>query len=161
MSIRCKVTIFKFWFYFKGFLIWRCWFTLKCWSRWNTYNILVMVSDSNRVQNFLYRTVAWVKMSLFLELMSDHLCILIIKKDTLILGKGLKQGLNDTVLTAESEYSINFSRSHSKFCLGCIIMGATFFYVLCYRNISIQSKRFWDEKILLLLKKFFRRFLSQ
>ena len=45
----------------------------------NTY-IVVMVLDSIRVQNFHYLTVAWVKMSLFLELMWAHLCIFIIKK---------------------------------------------------------------------------------
>ena len=51
----------------------------------NTY-IVVMVLDSIRVQNFHYLTVAWVKMSLFLELMWAHLCIFIIKKifDSLI-----------------------------------------------------------------------------
>ena len=38
-------------------------------------------------------------------------------KDILILGKGLTQGLDDTTLTAEAQYSINFSRSSRKFCL--------------------------------------------
>ena len=33
------------------------------------------------------------------------------KKDILILGKGTTQGLDDTSLTAEAQYSINFSRS--------------------------------------------------
>ena len=32
------------------------------------------------------------------------------KKDILILGKGPIHGLDDTVLTAEAQYSINFSR---------------------------------------------------
>ena len=31
-------------------------------------------------------------------------------KNNLILGKGPKQGLDDTTLTAEAQYSINFSR---------------------------------------------------
>ena len=35
----------------------------------------------------------------------------------LALGKGLTQGLDDTTLTAEAQYSINFSRSNGKFCL--------------------------------------------
>ena len=39
------------------------------------------------------------------------------KKDILILGKGPTQGLDNTMLTAEAQYSINFSRSNSKFCL--------------------------------------------
>ena len=48
-----------------------------------------MVLDSIRVQNFHNLTVAWLKMSLFVELIRAHLYILIIKnKDILILGKG-------------------------------------------------------------------------
>ena len=39
------------------------------------------------------------------------------KKDTLILGKGSTQGLDDITLTAEAQYSINFARSNRKFCL--------------------------------------------
>ena len=38
-------------------------------------------------------------------------------KDMLILGKGSTQGLDNTTLTAEAEYSLNFSRSQRKFCL--------------------------------------------
>ena len=38
-------------------------------------------------------------------------------KDILILGKRQKQGLDNTTLTAEAEYFINFSRSKRKFCL--------------------------------------------
>ena len=36
-------------------------------------------------------------------------------KDTLVLCKRPTQGLDDTTLTAEAEYSINFSRSQGKF----------------------------------------------
>ena len=39
------------------------------------------------------------------------------EKDILILGTGLTQGLYDTTLTAQAQYSINFSRSNRKFCL--------------------------------------------
>ena len=38
------------------------------------------------------------------------------KKDILILGKGLTQGLEHT-LTAEKIYSINFTVARKKFCL--------------------------------------------
>ena len=38
-------------------------------------------------------------------------------KDILILGKGPTQGLDNTTLTAEEEYSITFSRSQRTFCL--------------------------------------------
>ena len=37
------------------------------------------------------------------------------KKDILILGIGPKKVLNDTTLTAEVHYLINFSRSNRKF----------------------------------------------
>ena len=39
------------------------------------------------------------------------------KKDILILGKGPTDGLDDTTLTAEKEYSINFTEQQKKFCL--------------------------------------------
>ena len=39
------------------------------------------------------------------------------KKDILILVIGPTHGLDDTTLTAEAQYSINFSRSNSNFCL--------------------------------------------
>ena len=39
------------------------------------------------------------------------------EKDILILGKCLIQGLNDTMLTAETQYLINFRRANIKFCL--------------------------------------------
>ena len=40
------------------------------------------------------------------------------KKDILILdNKGPTRGLDDTTLTTEKEYSINFSEQHKKFCL--------------------------------------------
>ena len=37
-------------------------------------------------------------------------------KDILILGKGTAQGLNDTMLTAETQYWINFTSPNKKFC---------------------------------------------
>ena len=39
------------------------------------------------------------------------------KKDILILGKGPTQGLDGTKLTAEKLYSINFTKTNTKFCL--------------------------------------------
>ena len=39
------------------------------------------------------------------------------KKDILILGKGPTDGLHDTTLTAEKEYSLNFTEQQNKFCL--------------------------------------------
>ena len=77
-------------------------------------------------------------------------------KDILILGKGKAQGLDNVTLTAEVEYSINFSRSQKMFCLSLYYNGSnSFFFVnatkihqfkakcsetkrysLCLRNIS-------------------------
>ena len=39
------------------------------------------------------------------------------KKDILILGKGSTDSLDDTMLTVEKEYSINFTEQQKKFCL--------------------------------------------
>ena len=77
-------------------------------------------------------------------------------KDILILGEGPTQGLDDTTLTAEAKYSINFSRSNKKFCLKLYFNGRNSFlfvnttkiyqfkakdseikdYTLCLGNIS-------------------------
>ena len=40
------------------------------------------------------------------------------EKDILILGERPTQGLDDTTLTAESKYSINFTQSRKRFVLG-------------------------------------------
>ena len=45
----------------------------------------------------------------------------------LILDKGRTQGLDNTTLTAEAEYSINFSRSERKFCLSLHYNGSNSF----------------------------------
>ena len=56
-------------------------------------------------------------MPLFLEIdMTSSVHIDNKNKNVLILGKGLREGLGNTTLTAEAEYSINFSRSQGKFC---------------------------------------------
>ena len=39
------------------------------------------------------------------------------KKDILIFGKGVTQGLDDTSLTEEAEYSINFTKRENTFWL--------------------------------------------
>ena len=46
--------------------------------------------------------------------MSSSVHIDIKKKDILILGKSLAQGLDDTTLTAEKGYSINFTEQQKK-----------------------------------------------
>ena len=46
------------------------------------------------------------------------------KKDILILGEGLTQGLDDTTLTAEKMYSINFTATKKAFSLSLHDNGA-------------------------------------
>ena len=51
------------------------------------------------------------------------------------------------MLTAEAQYSINFSRSNKIFCLSLHYNGSNSFYLLVLqKNILIKSKRLWDKK---------------
>ena len=49
------------------------------------------------------------------------------KNDILVLGRSSTQGLDNTKLTAEAQYSINFSRSNRKFCLSLHYNGGNSF----------------------------------
>ena len=49
------------------------------------------------------------------------------KKDILILGIGPTQGLDDTTLTAEAKYWVNFSKSNKDFCLSLHYDGSNSF----------------------------------
>ena len=59
--------------------------------------------------------------------MSSSLHIDSKRKDILILGEGPTQGLDDTTLTAEAEYLINFATSRRKFCLSLHCNGSNSF----------------------------------
>ena len=48
-------------------------------------------------------------------------------KDILILGEGTTQGLNDTTLTAEAKYPINFTQSGKRFVLSLHYNGCNSF----------------------------------
>ena len=48
-----------------------------------------------------------------------------------ILDEGPTQGLDDTTLTAEAKYPINFTQSEKQ----------QFLFCKCYKSISIQSKK--------------------
>ena len=62
-------------------------------------------------------------------------------KDILILCNGPTQGLDDTTLAAEAEYSINFSRSNRKFCLSLHYNGSNSFYLLMLQKyINLKQK---------------------
>ena len=63
------------------------------------------------------------------------------KKDILVLGKGPTQGLGDTTITAEVEYSINFSRLNKIFCLSLHFNGSnSFFFVNAQKYINSKQK---------------------
>ena len=47
--------------------------------------------------------------------------------EIIVLGKGPKQRLDDITITAEAEYSIDFSRSQRKFCLNFHYNGSNSF----------------------------------
>ena len=51
-------------------------------------------------------------------------------KDILIFGEGPTQGLDNTTLTAEAKYPINFTKSGKRFVLVYTIMEATVSYLL-------------------------------
>ena len=56
-------------------------------------------------------------------------------KDILILGKGQTKGLDNISLTAEAEYSINFSWSEREFCLSLHYNGSNSFLFITARKI--------------------------
>ena len=61
------------------------------------------------------------------------------KKDILILGKGLTQWLDDTALTTEAKYSINFPKQGKKFRLSLYFNGSNS-YLFVNRLKSTQFK---------------------
>ena len=73
-----------------------------------------------------------------------HLCMLIIeKKYILILGKGPTQELDDNTLTAENEYSINFTEQHKKFILSLHYNGVnSHIFVNCFEIYRFKAKGF-------------------
>ena len=79
-------------------------------------------------------------------------------KDILILGKGPTKRYDDTTLTAETKYLINFSRSQKKYLLSLHYNKINSLLFVMLQNISIQSKRFWNKKISLVFRKYFKGF---
>ena len=51
-------------------------------------------------------------------------------KNILVFGKGPKQGLDNTTITAEAEYSINYSRLKKNYVYVFILMKSIFFYFI-------------------------------
>lgn len=61
-------------------------------------------------------------------------------KNALILGKGPTQGLDDTRLIAQKEYSIKFTEHLNKFCISLYYNGVYSLYLLMVLN-YINSKQ--------------------
>ena len=63
------------------------------------------------------------------------------KKDILILGERIAQAFDDTTLTAEKKYSINFTENNKKFCLSLHHNGAnSYLFVNGIEQIKFNAK---------------------
>ena len=81
-------------------------------------------------------------------------------KDTLIFGKRTTQGLN-YILTAEAEYSINFTRPGIKFCLSLHYNGSnSFLFVNATKIYQFKEKDYEIKKYSLRLGNISKDFTS-
>ena len=72
------------------------------------------------------------------------------KTDTLIIGESPTYGLDDTTITAEAKYSINFTRSGRKVCLRLHYNGSNSFFFVNATKMYLflnQSERFRNKTI--------------
>ena len=65
----------------------------------------------------LAKILIWVKILLFWEWTIVYRCILVKRKTCLSESECPTEGLDDTTITSEAKYSINFRRSRRKFFL--------------------------------------------
>ena len=80
-------------------------------------------------------------MSLFLELIWAHLCILIIKNDISILGERPRQGSDDTTLAADVKYPFNLTQSKRRFVLSLHYNGSrNFLFVNAIKIHQLKAK---------------------
>ena len=83
------------------------------------------------------------------------------KKDIFILGIGPTQGLDDTTLSAEAQYSINFLRSNKNSCLILHYNGSnSFLFVNATKTFQFKAKDSEIKKVPLVFRKYFRMFCS-
>ena len=61
-------------------------------------------------------------------------------KNVLVIGEGITQGLDNTILTAEKLCSINFTATKKKFCLGLYYNGADSSFVNGTEIIKFKAK---------------------
>ena len=68
------------------------------------------------------------------------------RKEILILVKGPTRGLDDTTLSAEAQYSINFSRLNRKFCLSLLYDGSDSFFLLMLQTYINSKQKILKQK---------------
>ena len=80
-------------------------------------NVLIpnIVFDLISFQIIHLQLLIGVKILAFFKYKVVHQCILIIKKDILVLGKGPTQKLDGTTITTEAKYYIRFTRQQNNF----------------------------------------------
>ena len=83
------------------------------------------------------------------------------EKYILILGKDPSQGLDDTTLTTEAQYSVNFSRWNKKFCLSLHYTGSnSFSFVNATKIYQFKAKDSETKKYTLCLGNISRDFTA-
>ena len=63
------------------------------------------------------------------------------RKDNLILDEGVTQGLDDTILTAEAKYLINFTQPGEKFVLSLHYNGSNSFLIFNATNVYKSKQK--------------------
>ena len=89
------------------------------------------------------------------------MCMLIIKKDILILGEGPTQNSDGTTLITEKKYALNFTEHHTKFCLNLRYNGVNSY--LFVNGVEINKFKVNHSEInpvTLCLRQCFKRFCS-
>ena len=94
------------------------------------------------VQNFHLKIEAWEKnVIIFGADISSSVHIDNKNKDILIIGEGTIQGLDDTTLTAEAEYPINFTQPRKRFVLSLHYNGSnSFLFVNTTKIYKFEAK---------------------
>ena len=79
-------------------------------------------------------------------------------KDILILGEGLTQGLDDTKLTAEAQYLINFTEPRKRFVLSLHCNGSnTLLFVNAIKIYPFKAKDSEKKILCIVFRYYFKR----
>ena len=102
-------------------------------------DVVVTVLDLMTILNFCGQAVIGVK-RFFGTDMSSSVHVNNKKKDFLVLGEGPREGLDDTTLTAEVIYSINFTEPGKRFALSLHYIGSnSFLFVNAVKCTSLKQ----------------------